>query len=243
VEKIGIARTWAAVEKADVALLLVDAAHGLGPGEATILQRLPEVARLTIHNKIDLTAESPRVVGDEVWLSAKRGAGWTCCVTSCSRRPAGRRWARAPSWRARGIWMPWIAAHVTWPSRVSRPPSSNCLPKSCGWRRQHCRKLPENSRQTICWVKFSASSALESDNGMLTWRSIADELKSHRASLVQANLIAVLAVAAAVPVPLLLPLMVDEVLLHHPGRMVGAIGAWFPAACTGRRCSSARRCC
>ena len=75
VEKIGIARTWAAVEKADVALLLVDAAHGLGEREATILERLPRVERLTIHNKTDLTAETPRVVGDEVWLSAKTGAG------------------------------------------------------------------------------------------------------------------------------------------------------------------------
>ena len=75
VEKIGIARTWAAVEKADVALLLVDAAHGLGEREAAILQRLPQVARLTLHNKIDVTAEAPRAVGDEVWLSAKTGAG------------------------------------------------------------------------------------------------------------------------------------------------------------------------
>jgi tRNA modification GTPase len=75
VEKIGIARTWAALEKADVALLLVDAAHGLGEREAAILQRLPAVARLTIHNKIDVTLDAPRVVGDEIWLSAKSGAG------------------------------------------------------------------------------------------------------------------------------------------------------------------------
>ncbi|HWR76465.1 MAG TPA: ABC transporter ATP-binding protein [Thiobacillus sp.] len=68
---------------------------------------------------------------------------------------------------------------------------------------------------------------------MLTWRSIADELKTHRARLLQANLIALLAVTASVPVPLLLPLMVDEVLLHHPGKMVAAIGAWFPAAWHG----------
>jgi ATP-binding cassette subfamily C protein len=68
---------------------------------------------------------------------------------------------------------------------------------------------------------------------MLTWRGIADELKIHRARLLQANLIALLAVAASVPVPLLLPLMVDEVLLHHPGKMVAAIGAWFPAAWHG----------
>ena len=75
VEKIGIARTWAAVDKADVALLLVDAAHGLGKNEAAILARLPAVARLTLHNKIDITADAPRAAGDEIWLSAKTGAG------------------------------------------------------------------------------------------------------------------------------------------------------------------------
>ncbi|WP_296753806.1 tRNA uridine-5-carboxymethylaminomethyl(34) synthesis GTPase MnmE [Thiobacillus sp.] len=74
-EQLGIARTWAAVAKADVALLLVDAAHGLGEREAAILARLPEVARLTIHNKIDVSAEAPRAADDEVWLSAKTGAG------------------------------------------------------------------------------------------------------------------------------------------------------------------------
>jgi ATP-binding cassette subfamily C protein len=68
---------------------------------------------------------------------------------------------------------------------------------------------------------------------MLTWRSITKELITHRTRLLQANLIALLAVMAAVPVPLLLPLMVDEVLLHHPGKMVEAIGAWFPLALHG----------
>ncbi|MDP3584056.1 MAG: tRNA uridine-5-carboxymethylaminomethyl(34) synthesis GTPase MnmE [Thiobacillus sp.] len=75
VEKIGIARTWAAVDKADVALLLVDAAHGVSEREAAILTRLPQVARLTIHNKIDVGGEPPRAVGDEIWLSARTGAG------------------------------------------------------------------------------------------------------------------------------------------------------------------------
>jgi tRNA modification GTPase len=75
VEKLGIARTWAALENADVALLLVDAAHGVGAQETNILTRLPNVARLTIHNKIDATGESPRMLGDEIWLSAKTGAG------------------------------------------------------------------------------------------------------------------------------------------------------------------------
>ena len=75
VEKLGIARTWAAVEKADVALLLVDATHGLSAHEAAILQRLPGVNRLTIHNKIDVMQEAPRAAGDEIWLSAKTGMG------------------------------------------------------------------------------------------------------------------------------------------------------------------------
>ena len=68
---------------------------------------------------------------------------------------------------------------------------------------------------------------------MLTWRSIADELRTHRKRLLAANFVALLAVAAAVPVPLLLPLMVDEVLLGHPGGMVAAIGAWFPPSWHG----------
>ncbi len=75
VERLGIERTWAAVEKADVALLLIDAAHGMGDAEQAILARLPQVARLTVHNKIDATGEAPRMAGDEVWLSAKTGAG------------------------------------------------------------------------------------------------------------------------------------------------------------------------
>ncbi len=68
---------------------------------------------------------------------------------------------------------------------------------------------------------------------MLTWRSILDELRSYRGRLAQANLLALLAVVAAVPVPLLLPLMVDEVLLKHPGPFVETIAAWTPAGWHG----------
>lgn len=80
VEKHGIARTWRALENADVALLLVDAAHGIGDSEKTILERLPTVLpRIWIHNKIDLSAESPKKVmlGEEthIYLSAKHGQG------------------------------------------------------------------------------------------------------------------------------------------------------------------------
>jgi ATP-binding cassette subfamily C protein len=68
---------------------------------------------------------------------------------------------------------------------------------------------------------------------MLTWQAIAADIRSHRRHLVQANLVAILAVIAAVPVPLLLPLMVDEVLLGHPGRFVAWIADATPLAWHG----------
>jgi len=77
VERLGIERTWAAIAEADIAVLLVDAMHGVGPAEAAILARLPSVPVLTVHNKIDLAAEPARLSGDgsEIWLSARRGEG------------------------------------------------------------------------------------------------------------------------------------------------------------------------
>lgn len=80
VEKHGIARTWRALESADVALLLVDAAHGIGETEKSILARLPAfLPKIWIHNKIDLSAESPKkeVLDGEthIHLSAKHGQG------------------------------------------------------------------------------------------------------------------------------------------------------------------------
>ncbi len=68
---------------------------------------------------------------------------------------------------------------------------------------------------------------------MLTWHAIYAEIRSHRVRLAQANLAALLAVIAAVPVPLLLPLMVDEVLLHHPARFVATVAGWTPVSWHG----------
>lgn len=77
VEQLGIARTWAALEKADMAVLLVDAQHGVGEAEAAILARLPDIPVLTVHNKIDQTGELPRLDTrtGEVWISARQGLG------------------------------------------------------------------------------------------------------------------------------------------------------------------------
>ncbi len=86
VEKFGIARTWRATETADIALLLLDTAHGITDAEKSILGRLPqEIAKIWVHNKIDLLLngdklrEAPEIreMNDEthIYLSAKTGQG------------------------------------------------------------------------------------------------------------------------------------------------------------------------
>lgn len=80
VERLGIARTWSEIEKADVVLLLVDARAGVSEQDLKLVARLPQGAkRVFVHNKIDLAAAGPRTQrrGDatDVYLSAKTGAG------------------------------------------------------------------------------------------------------------------------------------------------------------------------
>ena len=80
VEKIGIARTYQALENAQVALLLIDAAHGISDKEKSILSCLPqEIDKIWVHNKIDTTKETAKIVekaGEtHIYISAKTGAG------------------------------------------------------------------------------------------------------------------------------------------------------------------------
>jgi len=80
VERHGIARTWKAAETANIALILVDAAHGITEAEKTILARLPEaVRRVWVHNKIDLSYAYPEIRDQSgevhLYLSARTGEG------------------------------------------------------------------------------------------------------------------------------------------------------------------------
>jgi ATP-binding cassette subfamily C protein len=51
----------------------------------------------------------------------------------------------------------------------------------------------------------------------------------HRRELINANLIAILGAAVSVPIPLLIPLLVDEVLLNQPGSTVAVLQRLFPS--------------
>jgi tRNA modification GTPase len=80
VEQLGIARTWAAIEQADLVVLLMDAASGETSADQDILRRLPAaLPRIQVLNKIDLLGQPPgRERHGEVTtlrISAKTGAG------------------------------------------------------------------------------------------------------------------------------------------------------------------------
>ena len=79
VERIGVDRAWAEIERADVVVHMLDARLTTTAG-LPVLDRLPATApRITVMNKIDLIRREPRIEQIDgrttVWLSAKTGEG------------------------------------------------------------------------------------------------------------------------------------------------------------------------
>ena len=66
-----------------------------------------------------------------------------------------------------------------------------------------------------------------------TLRYLIQLIRCHRRQLVYAHLVAIAATVASIPLPLLMPLLVDEVLLAQPNVLVPLIQAWFPEAWHG----------
>jgi len=70
-------------------------------------------------------------------------------------------------------------------------------------------------------------------NQVYDWEYILNIASKHRREIVYANIIAILATLASVPLPLLMPLLVDEVLLNKPAIVVATINANTPDAWHG----------
>lgn len=62
-----------------------------------------------------------------------------------------------------------------------------------------------------------------------TWNRIFQLVIKHKPGLVKAHIIALIATLATVPLPLLLPFLVDEVLLEKPGMIVNFLDQWVSA--------------
>lgn len=65
---------------------------------------------------------------------------------------------------------------------------------------------------------------------MINWSWLLQQATLHKPRLIVANIIAVIATLISVPIPLLMPLMVDEVLLHKPGEGITYLNALLPSA-------------
>ena len=82
IEKMGIEKTWISIDKANIALFLVDASKGITGYEKTVLNRMPkDTFKIWVHNKIDLLskkASSETIDGEHhLFISAKSGEGLT----------------------------------------------------------------------------------------------------------------------------------------------------------------------
>ncbi len=66
-----------------------------------------------------------------------------------------------------------------------------------------------------------------------SWSEMIRMVLSHRKELITANVIAILGALVSVPIPLLMPLLVDEVLLNKPGTLVEWSHNLFPESWQG----------
>ncbi|OCH38273.1 ABC transporter ATP-binding protein [Aliivibrio fischeri] len=64
----------------------------------------------------------------------------------------------------------------------------------------------------------------------INWNWLLRQAKNYKTRLVAANIIAIIATLISVPIPLLMPLMVDEVLLHKPASGVETLNHLLPTA-------------
>ena len=85
-----------------------------------------------------------------------------------------------------------------------------------------------SSQQTKQHPLKQQGRSTQQTNVGYSWKSIWQIALEHKKALIYSHIIAILATIASVPVPLLMPLLVDEVLLHKPGFIIAVVDPLFP---------------
>ncbi|MGR8947712.1 MAG: ABC transporter ATP-binding protein [Gammaproteobacteria bacterium] len=67
-------------------------------------------------------------------------------------------------------------------------------------------------------------------NRPFNWHDVLANFRAHRAQIALATVVALAAALISVPIPLLMPLLVDEVLLEQPAQLVALSNQFIPAA-------------
>ena len=66
-----------------------------------------------------------------------------------------------------------------------------------------------------------------------SWAELFQMISRYRRELISANIVAIFGALVSVPIPLLIPLLVDEVLLEQPGASVAFMQSIFPLSWHG----------
>jgi len=61
----------------------------------------------------------------------------------------------------------------------------------------------------------------------ITWKALLDETKPYRTKIIVAQFVALIAVVVSLPIPLLFPLLIDQIILQKPAELVAAIKFLF----------------
>jgi len=70
-------------------------------------------------------------------------------------------------------------------------------------------------------------------NSGYSWQRIIQIAIHHQREIILAQIVAVFATLISVPIPLLMPLLVDEVLLNQPATLVNTVNHWLPTTWQG----------
>ena len=81
----------------------------------------------------------------------------------------------------------------------------------------------------IVVVTPAESKPLTGQIRQYTWSDIVAIIKTHQRELVIANIVALLGALAAVPIPLFIPLLVDELVLNRPGSILPLLKTILPS--------------
>ena len=71
---------------------------------------------------------------------------------------------------------------------------------------------------------------MKTNNTAYNWQTLKELVLQHKKPLVFAHLVAIIATLLLVPIPLLMPILVDEVLLDKPGLLLSLVDSIFPTS-------------
>jgi len=86
---------------------------------------------------------------------------------------------------------------------------------------------------SICEICKPLTRKTPEKSTQYTWQAIFKIAAEHKKALVKGHLIAILAALVMIPIPLLMPILVDEVLLEKPGHLVAMVEWLMPQSWHG----------